>query len=76
MGQSRHLNSCLSRTSMFIYSFHCSGWVWAYFCAGAIYATLFFFFLVRKIVPELTSVPIFLYLVCEMPPQHDLMSSM
>ena len=31
-------------------------------------------FLVRKIVPELTSVPIFLYFVCGMPPQHGLMS--
>ena len=29
-----------------------------------------FFFLVRKICPELTSVLIFLYFICEMPPQH------
>ena len=33
------------------------------------------FFLVRKIVPELTSVAIFLHSVCETPPQHGLMSS-
>ena len=30
-------------------------------------------FLVRKIVPELTSMLILLYFVCEMPPQHNLM---
>ena len=34
----------------------------------------FFCFLVRKIRPELTSVPIFFYFVCEMPPQHGWMS--
>ena len=34
----------------------------------------FFNFFVKKIVPELTSMPIFLYFVCGMPPQHDLMS--
>ena len=33
-----------------------------------------FLFFVRKIRPELTSVPIFLYFVCGMPPQHGLMS--
>ena len=33
-----------------------------------------FIFLVRKIVAELTSLPIFLYFVCGMPPQHGLMS--
>ena len=33
---------------------------------------LSFFFLVRKIVPELTSVPIFLSFVCGTPPQHGL----
>ena len=31
-------------------------------------------FLVRKIVPELTSVPLFLYFVCGMPLQQGLMS--
>ena len=31
-------------------------------------------FCLRKIVPELTSMPIFLYFVCGMLPQHDLMS--
>ena len=31
-----------------------------------------FFFLVRKIVPELSWVPIFLYFVCRMQPQHGL----
>ena len=35
-----------------------------------------YFFLVRKIGPELTSVPIFLYFVCGTLPQHGLMSSM
>ena len=30
----------------------------------------------RKIVTELLSVPIFLCFICEMPPQHGLMSSM
>ena len=30
---------------------------------------------VRKIGPELTSVAIFFYFVCQMPPQHGLMSS-
>ena len=33
-----------------------------------------FVFLVRKIVPELTSVTIFLYFVCGTPPQHSLMN--
>ena len=33
------------------------------------------FFLVRQIGPEIISVPIFLYFVCGMPPQHGLMSS-
>ena len=33
------------------------------------------FFLVRKIVPELTSVAVFFCFICEMPPQHGLMSS-
>ena len=37
--------------------------------AAAIF--FFFFFFVRKISPELTSVPVFLYFVCGMPPQHD-----
>ena len=41
-------------------------------------ATMFFvwafFFLVRKICPEQISVPIFLYFICGMPPQHGLMS--
>ena len=32
------------------------------------------FFFLRKIGPELTSVPIFLYFVCGMLPQHGLMS--
>ena len=32
------------------------------------------FFWVRKIVSELTSVPIFPYFLCGMPPQHGLMS--
>ena len=36
--------------------------------------SLFFLFLVRKIGPELTSVPIFLYFVCGMLPQQGLMS--
>ena len=31
-------------------------------------------FLVRMIVPELTSVPVFLYFVCGTLPQHGLMS--
>ena len=31
----------------------------------------FFFVLWRKICPELTPVPIFLYFVCGSPPQHD-----
>ena len=35
---------------------------------------VFSFFLVTKIVTELTSVPIFLYFVCGMLPQHSLMS--
>ena len=30
-------------------------------------------FCLRKIVPDLTSVPVFLYFVCGMLPQHDLM---
>ena len=34
----------------------------------------FFFRGVRKIGPELTSVPIFLYFVCGTPPQHGLIS--
>ena len=34
-----------------------------------------FFFLVRKIGPELTSMPIFLCFVCGMPPPHGLMST-
>ena len=34
----------------------------------------FSFFLVRKIVPELTSVPTFLCFLCGMPPQHGMMS--
>ena len=34
----------------------------------------FFFFLVRRIVPELTSMPILLCFVCGTPPQHGLMS--
>ena len=34
----------------------------------------FIYFFVRKIGPELTSVPIFLYFVWGMPPQHGLMS--
>ena len=33
-----------------------------------------FFFLVKKIGPQLTSVPVFLYFVCGMPPRHGLMS--
>ena len=33
-----------------------------------------FFVCVRKIGPELTSVPIFLYCVCGTPPQHGLNS--
>ena len=32
------------------------------------------FFFLRKIVPEVTSVPIFLYVVCGTLPQHGLMS--
>ena len=35
--------------------------------------SLFFFLLVKKIGPELTSVLIFLYFVCGMPPRHGLM---
>ena len=35
---------------------------------------LFLFFLLKKIGPELTSVPVFLYVVCGMLPQHGLMS--
>ena len=31
---------------------------------------LFFFFLLRKIRPQLTSVPVFLYFVCELLPQY------
>ena len=31
-------------------------------------------FCLRKIVPKLTSVPVFLYFVCGMPPQHGLMN--
>ena len=38
------------------------------FCYGR------FFFLVRKIVAELTFVPIFIYFVCGTLPQHGLMS--
>ena len=40
--------------------------------------SLFFclFVLVRKIGPELTSVPVFLCFVCGMPPQHGLMSGL
>ena len=34
---------------------------------------LFCFVLVRKIGPELTSVPFFLYFICGTPPQHGLM---
>ena len=37
--------------------------------------TQYFCFLMRKIVPELTSVPIFFYFVHGMLPQHGLMSS-
>ena len=33
---------------------------------------VFWFFLVRKIGPELTYVPILLCVVCGMPPQHGL----
>ena len=33
-------------------------------------------FLARKIVPELTSVPIFFHFVCGTPSQHGLMSGM
>ena len=36
---------------------------------------LFIYLFVRKIVPELTSMPIFLYFVYEMLPQPGLMSS-
>ena len=36
---------------------------------------LLFFLLLRKIVPELTSVSVFLYFVCGTPPQHGLMSN-
>ena len=35
----------------------------------------FFFFSVRKIRPELTSMPVLLYFICGMPLQHGLMSS-
>ena len=38
--------------------------------------TLLSVVLLRKIGPELTCVPIFLYFVCGMPPQHGLVSSM
>ena len=34
----------------------------------------FFFFLLRKTGPELTSVPVSLYSICEMLPQHGLLS--
>ena len=36
--------------------------------------SLFLFYLAGKIVPELASVPVFLYSVCGTLPQHGLMS--
>ena len=51
--------------------------LWSNRVGGGKHAAEFFFFafLVRKIGPELTSVPIFLYFVCGMPPQHGLTNS-
>ena len=43
-------------------------WPWSNICCQSSS------FCLRKIVPELTSVPIFLYFVCGTPPQHGLMS--
>ena len=45
------------------------------FCYQILFSSFFFFFVVRNIVPELTSVPVFLYFVCGAPPQHSMMSS-
>ena len=52
--------------------------VCVYMCAPAhgwvLLSNFFWIFLVRKIVPEPTCVPIFLNFVCGMPTQHGLMS--
>ena len=42
-------------------------------CCGSLFVLFCFVLLVRKIGPELTPVPIFLYFVCGMTPQHGLM---
>ena len=55
-----HNQKCLETIAL---EDHVPGWIW-----------FFSFFLLRKIVPELTSVPMFLYCVCGLPPQHDLLS--
>ena len=43
-------------------------------CGWDSHLFLFFIFLVRKIVPELTSVPVFLYFVCGALPQFGVVS--
>ena len=54
---------------LFIYLFCEEDWLWAVnHCQSS-------FFRLRKIVAELTSVPVFLYFVYGMPPEHGLMSS-
>ena len=55
-------------SSVNLFFFSEEDWPWANICCQS------FSFCLRKIVPELTSVPVFLYFVCELPPQHGLMS--
>ena len=53
---------------------------WFFWGVGAGFALsqhllpIFLFFCLRKIIPELTPVPVFLHFVCGSPPQHGLMS--
>ena len=54
---------------LFVFSYGEEDWPWANVCCQSSS------FCLRKIVLELTSVSIFLYFVCGMPLQHDLMSS-
>ena len=61
-------NGILCKISFYLFIFCEEDWPWANICCQSSS------FCLRKIVPELTSVPISLYFVYGMPPQHGLMS--
>ena len=62
-------SQCSSQNVLSFFVFGEEDWPWANICCQSPS------FCLRKIVPELTSVPIFLYFVCGSLPQHGLISA-